>query len=93
MTGSAGWAYFAATQYLLGVRPEFDHLTVDPCIPKDWREFSVHRVWRGSVYDIHVLNPDGVEKGVRSICVDGKETDKIPMLPARQSCRVEVIMG
>ena len=93
MTGSAGWAYFAATQYLLGVRPEFDRLTVDPCIPRDWREFSVRRVWRGAVYEIHVQNPDGVEKGVRSVRVDGKETDRIPALPAGWSCRVEVTMG
>ncbi len=93
MTGSAGWAYFAATQYLLGVRPEFDRLTVDPCIPGDWREFSVRRVWRGAVYEIHVQNPDGVEKGVRSVRVDGKETDRIPALPAGWSCRVEVTMG
>ena len=93
MTGSAGWAYFAATQYLLGVRPEFDRLTVDPCIPRDWREFSVRRVWRGAVYEIHVQNPDGVEKGVRSVRVDGKETDRIPALPAGRSCRVEVTMG
>ena len=93
MTGSAGWAYFAATQYLLGVRPEFDRLTVDPCIPKDWREFSVHRVWRGAVYDIHVQNPDGVEKGVRSVRVDGKEAERIPVLPAGRSCKVEVRMG
>ena len=93
MTGSAGWAYYAATQYLLGVRPGFDRLPVDPCIPADWKEFSVRRVWRGAVYEIHVQNPDGVEKGVRSIRVDGKETDTIPVLPAGGSCRVEIIMG
>ena len=93
MTGSAGWAYFAATQYLLGVRPEFDRLTVDPCIPADWKEFSVRRVWRGALYDIYVQNPDAVEKGVRSIRVDGKETDIIPVLPVGGSCRVDIIMG
>ena len=93
MTGSSGWAYYAATQYLLGVRPEFDRLAVDPCIPADRREFHVHRVWRGAVYEIHVLNPDGVEKGVRSILLDGEETDMIPALPAGGSCRVDVIMG
>ena len=93
MTGSAGWAYYAATQYLLGVRPEFDRLTVDPCIPADWKEFSVRRFWRGALYDIYVQNPDAVEKGVRSIRVDGKETDTIPVLPVGGSCRVDIIMG
>ena len=93
MTGSSGWAYFAATQYLLGVRPGFEHLIVDPCIPADWREFSVSRVWRGARYEIHVSNPDGVEKGVKEIYVDGKRVDFIPILPAGSVCRVEVVMG
>ena len=93
MTGSSGWAYFAATQYLLGVRPDFEHLIVDPCIPSDWREFSVSRVWRGARYEIHVSNPDGVEKGVKEIYVDGKRVDFIPILPAGSVCRVEVVMG
>ena len=93
MTGSSGWAYYAATQYLLGVRPGFDALEIDPCVPADWREFSVTRVWRGARYEIHVLNPEGVEKGVRSIRVDGREFDALPVLPAGEVCRAEVVMG
>ena len=93
MTGSSGWAYFAATQYLLGIRPGFDGLTVDPCIPGDWKEFSVTRVWRGNTYCIHVSNPDGVQKGVRRILADGKETDVLPILPPGSVCHGEVIMG
>ena len=65
-----GWAYYAATQYLLGIRPTFTGLRVDPCIPGEWKEFSVVRKWRGSTYHIHVTNPSGVEKGVRSITAD-----------------------
>ncbi len=93
MTGSAGWAYYAATQHLLGVRPDFDGLIVDPCIPGDWKEFRVTRKWRGSVYEIRVTNPDGVEKGVRSILADGTEVKKLPVLPAGSVCRAEVRMG
>lgn len=93
MTGSSGWAYYAATQYLLGVRPDFDGLVVDPCIPRDWKEFSVNRKWRGAEYQIHVTNPNGVEKGVVSITVDGKQVDKIPAMPAGTVCRAEVVMG
>ena len=93
MTGSAGWAYYAATQYLLGIRPDFDGLRVDPCIPADWKEFSVTRKWRGSTYEIHVSNPEGVEKGVRAITVDGKEVEVLPVLPAGSVCRAEVRMG
>ena len=93
MTGSSGWAYYAATQYLLGVRPEFDGLTVDPCIPADWKEFTVTRRWRGATYYIHVTNPDGAEKGVRSILADGQPVRRLPVLPAGAECHAEVVMG
>lgn len=93
MTGSAGWAYYAATQYIFGVRPDFDCLRVDPCVPADWKEFSVTRKWRGGVYNIHVVNPDGVEKGVREIIADGRKVDALPVIPAGNICNAEIIMG
>lgn len=93
MTGSSGWAYYAATQYLLGVRPDFDCLRVDPCIPADWKEFTVVRKWRGAEYRIHVVNPDGVQKGVKAILADGKPVDALPVLPVGSVCCAEVIMG
>ncbi|MBQ6365369.1 MAG: N,N'-diacetylchitobiose phosphorylase [Oscillospiraceae bacterium] len=93
MTGSSGWAYYAATQYILGIRPEFDGLTVDPCIPAEWGEFSVTRKWRGSIYYIHVTNPNRVQKGVCRIVADGKEVRILPMLPADSVCHAEVTMG
>ena len=93
MTGSAGWAYYAATQYLLGVRPDFDGLVVDPCIPADWKEFRVVRRWRGADYHIHVTNPNGVEKGVRKILAGGEEVKKLPILAPGSLCHAEVEMG
>lgn len=93
MTGSSGWAYYAATQYLLGIRPEFDSLTIDPCIPADWKEFSVVRKWRGAEYRIHVTNPKGVEKGVASILLNGAKVDILPAMPGGSVCNVEVVMG
>ncbi len=93
MTGSSGWAYFAATQYLLGIRPSFEGLIIDPCIPHDWKEFRVSRKWRGCTYEIHVLNPDGVEKGVRSITADGKPVSALPLMASGSICHAEVIMG
>lgn len=93
MTGSAGWAYYAATQYLLGVRPEFDSLTVDPCIPADWKEFTVDRIWRGAEYRIRVANPKGVEKGVAEIRLNGETVDSIPVQAPGSVSEIEVIMG
>ena len=92
MTGSAGWAYFAATRFMLGVRPEFDRLTVDPCIPADWDGFEVTRRWRGAVYDIRVENPDHVEKGVKAVEVDGAGAQAIPAFTGGRHA-VRVVMG
>ena len=93
MTGSAGWSYFAATEYMLGIKPDYDCLIVDPCVPPDWKEFSVTRVWRGATYDIHITNPVGVSCGVKRILLDGAPVAFIPSLTAGARCRVEVELG
>ena len=92
MTGSAGWAYYAATRYMLGIRPGFDGLIVDPCIPADWEGFEAVRLWRGAVYEIRVENPDHVEKGVRRLSVDDREVGTIPVFTCGTHS-VRVIMG
>ncbi len=93
MTGSGGWSYFAATRYMLGIQPDFDRLTVDPCIPPEWKSYRVSRVWRGARYEIAVHNPDGVMRGVRRVILDGETVDRIPPMPAGSAHTVEVIMG
>lgn len=93
MTGTGGWAYFSATRYILGIRPQFNELLIDPCIPADWKEFSVTREWRGAVYEIHVVNPEGVMKGVKELKLDGIVVKKIPQLKAGSRSHVEVCMG
>ena len=93
MTGTGGWAYFSATRYILGMRPQFDYLEIDPCVPADWKEFSMTREWRGASYDIIVKNPDGVMKGVKALYLDGKKVDKIPRMEKGTTHQVEVMMG
>ena len=93
MTGSGGWAYFSATRYILGIRPEFDRLVIDPCIPHDWESFDAQRIWRGAVYHIHVENPERVCTGIRQILVNGKKTDKVLPMPEGSETRVTVVMG
>ncbi len=94
MTGSGGWSYFAATRYILGVRPQFGGLLVDPCVPADWERFTVTRVWRGAVYHITVENPRGVEKGVAAVTCDGRAVQGlIPACAAGTSHQVTVTMG
>jgi cellobiose phosphorylase len=56
LTGTAAWNYVAITQYILGIRPEFDGLRVDPCIPSKFQEIKINRQYRGVLYKIHIKN-------------------------------------
>lgn len=93
MTGSGGWSYFAATRYMLGIRPDYDFLAVDPCIPSEWKGFTAVRIWRGAEYEIRVSNPDGVMKGVKEIRVDGLAVDRIRPMEEGSRHTVEIVMG
>jgi N,N'-diacetylchitobiose phosphorylase len=93
MTGSGGWSYFAATHYILGIRPDFDSLKVDPCIPAAWDGFRAVRKFRGAEYRIAVKNPSHVCKGVREIRVNGKRVEKIPLLKTGETAAVEITLG
>jgi len=93
MTGTGGWAYFAATHYMLGLRPDYDRLVIDPCLPGDWPGFTAVRRWRGATYNIEVFNPGGVEKGVRHVTLNGSKVDAVPVCPPGSVNRVIVEMG
>ncbi|HOQ05804.1 MAG TPA: hypothetical protein PKY88_11380 [Anaerohalosphaeraceae bacterium] len=95
LTGTASWTYVALTQYILGIRPEYDGLCIAPCIPPDWKGFTVYRLFRGCRYEIYVSNPDGVMKGIRRLLVNGKPIpgQVVPVFPAGQTVRVDAEMG
>jgi cellobiose phosphorylase len=71
LTGTAAWNYYAITRYILGIRPDYEGLMIDPCIPADWKGFSVKRKLRGTTFNIKVTNPGSVSKGVARMTVDG----------------------
>ncbi len=71
-TGSCAWLYRVSTNWILGVRPTYEGLLIDPCIPKIWDGFSMKRVYRKAVYNIEVKNPNHVSRGVKEIELDGK---------------------
>ncbi|MCP4539495.1 MAG: glycosyl transferase, partial [Chloroflexi bacterium] len=95
LSGTASWAYQAGTQYILGIRPTYDGLEIDPCIPSRWDGFKATREFRGAVYQIEVQNPDHVCKGVRSVRVDGREIEGnvMPVFGDGKTHRVDVVMG
>ncbi len=73
LTGTASWSFVAISQYILGVHPTVKGLRLDPCIPSDWKEYKVQRIYRGKTYKITFHNPSGVQKGVSKIVVNGKD--------------------
>ena len=81
LTGTASWNFYAVTQYILGIQPDYDGLKIDPCIPPEWNGYKITRKFRGATYLIEIRNPDGVSKGIKAITVDGKE-QKSPLIPA-----------
>jgi len=95
LTGTAAWNYYAITQFILGIKPDYDGLEIDPCIPKEWDCFEITRKFRGSTYRILVRNPENVNKGVKQIVVNGEEMDgqTIPILDPGSVHEVEVLMG
>jgi cellobiose phosphorylase len=97
LTGTAAWNWYAVTEFILGVRPSLDGLTMDPCIPAEWKEYEVARRFRGADYHIKVLNPDGVNKGVKSVTLNRTllPGNVIPALKENEGKvnLVEVILG
>ena len=72
LTGTAAWTFLNISQYILGIRPDYDGLIIDPCIP-DWLEsYEVTRLFRGVTYHITVQNPNHKEKGISSLTVNGR---------------------
>ena len=75
LTGTAAWTFVNISQHILGVYPTHKGLSIDPCVPKGFGDFTVTRKFREGTYNIKVVNPDNVEKGVKSITVDGKAVE------------------
>ena len=95
LTGTAAWTFVNISQYILGVTPTCDGLRIDPCIPKDFGDYQVCRIFRGGTYQISVENPDHVEKGVKALIVDGAfvEGNVIPYVKGKKEYDVKVVMG
>ncbi|MDE5419022.1 glycosyl transferase [Labilibaculum sp. DW002] len=94
LTGTASWNFYAVTQYILGIQPDYDGLRIDPCIPKEWKEYTITRQFRNATYEINILNPLGKNKGVKSMVIDGKpiEGNIIPIIKSGTQ-KVTVIIG
>ena len=93
LTGTAAWMWLTVSQYILGIKPDYEGLLIDPCLPQTAREYTVSRRFRGAYYTIHVQNPQGVAKGVKSITLDGQAIEGNVVPFSEGSHTVEVVMG
>ncbi|MDP2939505.1 MAG: hypothetical protein Q8O13_05465 [Candidatus Omnitrophota bacterium] len=95
VTGSSGWGFMAGTEWILGIRRDFEGLRIDPCVPKNWKKFSIRRLFRGAIYDIEVNNPKAVEQGVKEVYLDGKliQGNLITPFSDQKVHKVRVVLG
>ena len=71
LTGTAAWMWYTVSEFILGIKPDYEGLLIDPCLPSTAKEYEVTRKFRGGEYHITVKNPSGNQKGVKQITVDG----------------------
>ncbi|MBQ6889342.1 MAG: glycosyl transferase [Lachnospiraceae bacterium] len=95
LTGTAAWTFVNISQYILGVYPTHTGLSVNPCVPKGFGDFTLTRKFREGTYNIKVVNPDNVEKGIKNITVDGNVIEGciIPYEKGKSNYDVVVTMG
>ena len=91
LTGTAAWTFTCISQYLLGIQPTLQGLQLNPCIPHDMKGYKLDRTYRGTTYHITFDNTAGVEKGVKSVTVDGAPIEG-NILPLTDKKEVEVVV-
>ncbi len=92
-TGAAGWLYRVCIEDILGLKRRGNVLTIDPCIPEIWQEYCLDYRFGSSVYVIRVLNPDGVNRGVEKIEVNGAACQGVKLADDGRIHQVTVVMG
>ena len=95
LTGTAAWNFYVISNYILGIKPDWNGLKIDPCIPHTWDGYTVSRRFRGAVYDVEIKNPQHVCRGVKEVTVDGKkiEGNVLPVFADGKNHKVEVVLG
>jgi cellobiose phosphorylase len=95
LTGTASWNFYAISQYILGIKPNYEGLEISPCIPKSWKKYNITRKFRGTTYNIEIVNNLGVNSGVKELLVDGKkiEGNIIPIQKSDKVIDVKVKLG
>ena len=94
LTGTAAWSFIGLSNYILGIKPDYDGLVIDPCIPKEWKEYKVTRKFRGSTFNITIKNPNNISKGKVELSIDDNKIsgNKIPLQKVGEVVNVNCIL-
>ena len=94
LTGTAAWNWYAITQFILGIKPTYEGLQIDPCISHDMKGYTITRKFRGAEYVIEVSNPEGARKGIRKLTVNGIEVEgnMVPIQAPGSRVMVKAVM-
>ncbi len=95
LTGTAAWSFVAISQAILGIKPDYEGLVIDPCIPKNWKGYRVIRFYRGVRYHITVQNPHGVSRGVKQLLINGTpiKGNLVPYKAEDKEVEVTAVLG
>lgn len=95
LSGAAAWSYYSLTQYILGLKPVYEGLEINPCIPSAWNGFKAKRSFRGKTINIEVQNPSHVQKGIKGIMLNGEpiQGSVIPADKLKDTNTVVAVMG
>jgi cellobiose phosphorylase len=95
LSGTAAWNFTAISQWILGIRADFDGLRIDPVLPAAWDGFTATRRYRGARYEITVGKAAGTTGRVTALVVDGVRVEGtlVPVAPAGATVRVEARIG
>jgi cellobiose phosphorylase len=95
LTGTAAWNFITISQWILGIKPEYSGLMIDPCIPKHWDGYSIIRKYKGAEYHISVQNPNHISKGIKQIIVDDMviEGNIVPSFKDGKIHKIIAILG
>lgn len=93
-TGSSSWLYKAGIQYILGLEIENNTLILNPCIPSEWKEYSIRYQYKSSIYEIKVKNPNSKMTGISQFIVNGEEQKEkqLKLIDNGKIYEIEVIL-
>ena len=91
LTGTAAWMWYTVSEFILGIKPDYDGIRIDPCLPETAKDYTVNRKFREAEYEI-TIHPNGSQKGVKSITLDGKPVDGTVIPYSAGKHTVEVTM-